>query len=361
MTPSLLALKDAWVARWPEALALWSRFTKLREPRWCFTKEEAAKEQLTTSFAMIRLDDHAVVINLADVEDNHLQEFPLEVMGHEIGHHVFCPADLVDQARLIARIRRGLPGKPNQAPFIANLYSDLLINDRLQRQSSLRMSEVYSRLGGGSTDRMWTFYTRIYEILWNLPKGSLSKGRIDARLDLDASLGARLLRVYAHDWLRGAGGFAALCFPYLAENEGRGLKKALRGWLDAQPTRAEGIPDGLAEVDDDEMEGALHPSLDPAITGDDTEPRPEFPGDTAPRVRYREPFEYRDLMKSVGVELPDDELTIRYYRERALPHLVRFPVKEGKESAEPLPEGLDPWDAAESIENLDVIVKGSFV
>lgn len=354
MNPALVALRDSWSARWPEALALWSRFTMLREPRWCFDEEEAARESLTTSFAMIRLTDHAVVINLADVLENHLEEFPLEVMGHEIGHHVFCPADLSDQARLIARIRRGLPGKENQAAFIGNLYTDLLINDRLQRQSSLRMNEVYSRLGGGSADRMWTFYTRIYEILWNLPKGSLSKGAIDAALDSDAGLGARLLRVYARDWLKGAGRFAALSFPYLAENGGEGLKKALRGWLDSQPTKGQSLPDGLAEMDDDEFEEELHPSFDPAITGEEAEARPDSVGDEEPRVRYREPFEYRDLMKSVGVDLPDDELTIRYYRERALPHLIRFPVKEGRESAEPLPEGLDTWDASESLENLDV-------
>ncbi|HYM59667.1 MAG TPA: VWA domain-containing protein [Thermoanaerobaculia bacterium] len=359
MSYELLQLRDVWAARWPEALALWSRFTQLREPRWCFDRADEKRESLASSFAMIRLDDHAVVISLAQIHEQQLDEFPLEIMGHEIGHHVYCPSDLADQARMIARIRRGLPTREQQTGLVANLYSDLLINDRLMRQANLNMAAVYKKLAGGSADKMWTLYMRIYEILWSLPAGSLVAPSGDPALDADAALGARLIRAYAKDWLKGAGRFAALLFSYLAENEGKAVKIALRGWLATDGGPSGVIPDGLVEIDDDEIDGAIHPSLDPDLSGTDLpeapDPAASKPGDSVPRRRYREPSEYKEILRSAGVDVPDSELTIRYYRERALPYVIPFPVRELPSSREPLAEGLDGWDAGESLEQLDVM------
>lgn len=140
---NLNALRDAWAVQWPPALALWSKFTQLSSPRWCFTAEQAKREGLTDSFAMIRLTDQAVVINLQQVNEYHIEAFPREVLAHEIGHHVYCPADLNDYARMIARMRWALPSKEYLAAFVGNLYTDLLINDRLQRSANLSMAKVY--------------------------------------------------------------------------------------------------------------------------------------------------------------------------------------------------------------------------
>ena len=71
----------------------------------------------------------------------------MEILAHEIGRHVLAPATLTDHARCLSRMRRALPGLDAQAPMIANLYTDLLINDRLQRSAGLRMDEIYRRLG----------------------------------------------------------------------------------------------------------------------------------------------------------------------------------------------------------------------
>src|SRR5207237_8804591 len=114
------------------------------------------------------------------------------------------------RAGTIARMRWGLPTKENRASFVANLYTDLLVNDRLQRSAGLSMAKVYETIGNRSQDRMWTLYMRIYEILWSLTKGTLAAGKIDAQLEGDAHLGARLIRSYARDWLDGSGRFAAL-------------------------------------------------------------------------------------------------------------------------------------------------------
>jgi hypothetical protein len=149
---ALAALRDAWRAKWPGALACWSRYVQLSEPRWCLNASDEKREHLQGSFAMIRLVDHAVVISLSQVRNQGLDEFSIEIMAHEIGHHVYTPADLSDNARMLARIRAGLPTKERLAPWIANLYEDLLINDRLQRVAGLNMAGVYQRLGKGSAD-----------------------------------------------------------------------------------------------------------------------------------------------------------------------------------------------------------------
>lgn len=361
MNERLIKLKEAWKARWPEALAVWSKFTKLRDPQWCFTAEEEEAESLSGSFAMIRLNDTSVVISLAQVLEQKLEAFPVEILAHEIGHHVYCPADLSDQGRMIARMRRALPTKERLAGFISNIYADLLINDRLQRSAGLKMADVYKTLDSNSTDRMWTFYMRIYEILWKLQKGTLAKGAIDSTLESDALLGARVVRAYAKDWLRGAGRFAALCLNYLLQDDGRQMQEIMKGWLDTRNAGAGGLPDGIAEIDPDEITDAIHPALDEELSGvesDDKEKKnAHSPSNTqsneAARGQYREPFEYGEILRGLGVNLTPHDIAIRYYRERALPHLVRFPARELPETKEPLMEGLDVWDIGSPLEELD--------
>src|SRR5215469_8062137 len=263
------ALLGEWSAQWPAALATWSRFVQLHEPTWCFSKAEEEEAQLSGSFAMIRLLDHSVVISLRLVAEQGLQGFAKEILAHEIGHHVYCPADLTDNARMLARMRVGLPTKEHLAPFVSNLYSDLLINDRLQRSSGLEMSGVYLTLGSECRDRLWTLYMRIYELLWKLDRGRLARGEIDDRLNQDAQLGARLIRSYSKDWLDGAGRFAALCLPYLLADEAARMQKLLAVWSDIRCAGKGAFPDGLTEIDDGELTGAIHPADDPELSGVD--------------------------------------------------------------------------------------------
>jgi hypothetical protein len=361
----LQQLKETWEARWQDALALWSRFTKLREPRWCFNVAEEKVEGLAGSFAMIRLDDHAVVVSLPQILSNKLQDFPLEIMGHEIGHHVYCPADLSDQGKMLARIRRALPSKEHHAPFISNLYADLLINDRLQRSMGLKMDAVYKALKTDSTDKLWTLYMRIYENLWNLPKGTIASGNITPELDLDAQLGSRVVRSYAKDWLKGAGRFAALCLNYLIESDAQETQKIFKGWSDMRNTGKAAPPDGLVEIDDDEIDGAIHPMYDEELSGVSGEGGKDTVGKNctiAPDAsnigshgQCREPFEFGEILKGLGINLSSQEVAIRYYRERSVPHLIKFPARDIPETKEPLVEGLDIWDIGSPIEEIDWI------
>src|SRR5205814_5336109 len=125
-------------------------------------------------------------------------------------------------------------------------------------------------------------------------RGEIAGGKIDARLEGDTQLGARLIRSYAREWLDGAGRFAALLLPYLLEDSGQDVDRLLRGWLDTRGagTCAGEPPAGLAEVEEDEALGALHPSLDPELSelDDEMEAPPQEAEENHPSPgQYREP------------------------------------------------------------------------
>jgi len=347
-----------WQAAWPKALALWSKFTRLRPPRLCETRAAASSEGLSGSFAMIRLVDQSVVVDLESVRALGLEDYAVEVLAHEIGHHILAPATLTEQFRLLARMRRALPTLERHAPMVANLYSDLFINDRLFRQAGLRMADVYRQLAQRTHDpaaqpsRVWALYLRIYENLWKLDPGSLGSGKTDAGLDNDAWLGARLIRVYANDWLRGAGRFATLLLPYLLKDAGN---KALVSLQDTKDAAQGSEPYGAQDIEADELDGAIHPAADPRVTGfDDPEhPPPTSPAGAPAAGQAREPFEYGEILKAAGIKLSDHEIAVRYYRERALRHLVPFPKRSIPESPQPQLEGLEPWEIGDPLDELD--------
>jgi hypothetical protein len=366
----LRALQADWQSHWQPALRAWSPYIQLTEPTWCHSSLDEQREGLTGSFAMIRLVDQRVVISLRQVAVKHLQEFATEILAHEIGHHVYCPADLTDHARALTRLRAGLPTKEHLAPFIGNLYEDLLINDRLQRSVQLHMAEVYKRLNITTDDPLWLFYMRIYELLWQLDRGFLAMADINARINTDAQLGARLIRSYAKDWLDGAGRFAALCLPYLLKDEAKAAQRCHGLWNDTTDAGKGGVPDGLTEIEADELD-PIHPADDPDISG--IPPEEPFP-DSEATVRgykrisppkhnvarkamkqYRDPFEYAQVLRAAGCDIPEALVTARYYRERALPHLIRFPVREIPQATDPTPEGLETWDIGSPLQNIDWI------
>jgi len=363
------ALLEHWQAAWPKALDHWSKYTRLRNPLICVSSVSAAREGLSGSFAMIRLNDNSVVIDLEMIMRVGLQDYAVEILAHEIGHHILAPASAVDHFRLLARIRAGLPTLENHAPMLANLYTDLLINDRLQRHADLRMDEIYyqmkiygERKQEAETpppNKLWTLYMGIYERLWQLEKGSLG-GPVDHVLEEgNAWLGSRLVRVYADDWLTGGGRFAALALPYLVEDleQNRQMENLLADIKHA----AQGCePVGIIAIEDGEAQ-AIHPSDDPLVTGDvgadasgridEASLKPET--DKAVKGQLREPFEYGEILKAAGVDLSEEQVAARYYRELALPHLIKYPIRLSEASVEPQLEGLDAWEIGEALDDID--------
>ncbi len=342
---------------WPRALAVWSKFTRLRPPMLCPTTKAAEKEGLTSSFAMIRLADQAIVINLEEVERHGLGDYATEVLAHEIGHHVLAPATLTDHTRMIARMRHALPTIEQEAPMVANLYTDLLINDRLQRSAELRVDHIYRVLTKeSSAGAVWKLYLRIYEVLWNLERGSLCGGKLSDRMEGDAWLGARLVRSYRRDWLDGSGRFAALFFPYFVEDSESA--KVLQVVFDTRAAAVGGQPSSLTDVDPGEAAGAIHPADDPelneAVSDESSDEAPaEVTENAAAKGQARQPFEYGEILRAAGLQVDDHEVAVRYYKERALPYLVPFPSRPAPQSTDPLPEGLEPWEVGDPLDGVD--------
>ena len=363
-------LIERWRAAWPAALAVWSKYTRLHDARLCTSRLQASQEGLSGSFAMIRLVDQSVVIDLETVRDLHLEDYGVEVLAHEIGHHVLAPGNVTDQFRLLARIRRALPTLERHAPMVANLYTDLFINDRLQRQAGLRMADIYRQLANAAgqpnaadaahTSGVWALYLRIYENLWRLDAGSLGSGDAKSlakrfeRLETDAWLGARLIRVYANDWMRGAGSFATLLLAYLVEDQD--ALGPLRYLQDTRHAAQGSAPSGGVGIEPDELGNAVHPCEAPLVTGEGetAQASPAQNAKTGPgQGQARDPFEYGEILKAAGVALSDHDMAVRYYRERALPYLVPFPTRVNPESPEPQMEGLEPWDIGDALDDLD--------
>lgn len=356
------ALASRWQEAWPSALAAWSPFTRIKPPKLCLDRASAAAEELNASFAMIRLADQAVVIDLEWVERLGIGDYAVEVLAHEIGHHVYAPASITEHTRSLARMLPALPTVAERAPFIANLYTDLLINDRLQRSAGLRMAELMRAIAvaaDGPSSQLWTLYLRIYELLWGLQFGSLcgARARRD-RIEADAMLASRLVRHHARRWLDGAAPFAMLLLPYLIEEAHAGER--LRLLMDTEMAGRGGQAEGLTQMDAEELGEPLHPARDPALGGwTDPDPaaRPEERKPANPASaragQARDPFQYGELLRLAGLRLDQRDAAVRYYRERAQPYLVPFPGRRSKAGEDPLPEGLDPWEPGEPLERID--------
>src|SRR4029077_11784298 len=83
----------------------------------------------------------------------HTEELALPILAHEIGHHVYVPGNLTDNARMLAAMKPMLLGlSPDTPAQVANLYGDLLLNDRLQRGAGVDVAAVYRRLHESTPD-----------------------------------------------------------------------------------------------------------------------------------------------------------------------------------------------------------------
>jgi hypothetical protein len=188
-------------------------------------------------------------------------------------------------------------------------------------------------------------------------------------MNADAALIARLIRHYAARWLGGARRFACILYPYLQadDEEKRAQTFTCLGLGDLRRSCAGCAPDGIIEIDPAELgededfdrevaglgeEAAKGKSKKRKRPPENTEPDKEGKG--TPGKQFREPFEYGALLKALGLDLSEHEITTRYYRERSLPHLIPYPTRRAARVKEPLAEGYATWDADEDLDQLDL-------
>ncbi len=351
-----------WKSHWQQAKLEWNPFLRLQEPIYCLSHQAAQKEGLTGSFAMIRLNDHRIVINLQEIVERGLTKYAVEILAHEIGHHIFTPANLYDNAILLNRIRFALPGIEDRAPMVSNLYADFLINDKLQRITKLRMSEVYQAINSEDNfSEFWTLMMRTYEYLWRLNRGDLATNLSfhSKKIDADASLLASLVRSYSKNWIHGGGRFAVLLYPYLMEdNTFEDARKKILILLDAEDAGLGAIAiSGMTEIDIEGYDQVI--DMRKEALGlkeqekDGLQTDRNKLGGQGPRNGYMGPGNYIDLMKQVNSKANEQFLVNTYYKEIALPYLIDFPVEISENITLDLPEGLETWDIGDAIEEVD--------
>lgn len=354
-----------WRSNWEKSKLQWNPLLRLQEPIWCLSNEDSKKEGLMGSFAMIRLTDHRIVINLEEIADLKLGDYSVEILAHEIGHHIFIPANLYNNALLINRIRYALPGIEDRAPMVANLYEDFIINDKLQRINKLRMAEVYKAINLAIPfSEFWTLMMRIYEYLWRLKRGELALdlSMHNKKIDADASLLASLIRSYSKNWIHGGGRFAVMLYPYLMDEKTyQDVRKKILVLLDAEDAGEDALDisgmtaidlEGYAEVIDLRKEALGLKETDSAENlgiGKDKQ------CGNGPRNTYMSPGNYMDLMRQVNPKADEQKLINTYYKEIALAHLIDFPVEISENVSLDLPEGLETWETGDPMEDLDFL------
>ncbi|MCH8498680.1 MAG: DUF58 domain-containing protein [Marinobacter sp.] len=352
-----------WEAAWADALALWSNHLQLSMPLWCFSLAEAHAQGLTQSFAAIRLNTQQVMVNLKQAQRLELDELALEVLAHEIGHHVYAPANMTRHLQMLAITRRSLPTAEALAPLVANLYTDLLINQHLQRQHNCRMDEVYRRLRSPSSSLVWRLYMRIYERLWQQPSGSLGGHDLDESQQGDAWLGARIIKVYGKDWLTGASRFAMLLLPYLLE-EKEDLSATFGLLMDTEHAGRGYNGGGALDLPDITV---IHPSLDELLGANlGSRPPQENPGEpresdrTGSKSQAVEPQEFYEVMRAAGLDLSRHDIAVRFYREHVRTLPLSYPDKPTANAVEPEFEGYDIWQLGDDPSQIDWLASAMF-
>ncbi|WVM93400.1 hypothetical protein ULG90_05475 [Halopseudomonas pachastrellae] len=101
---------DHWQAQWQRACSSGAITCNYRSRSGCLTCRPPNQAGLTDSFAAIRLTSQRVMVNLQDITQRGLDDYALEVLAHEIGHHVYAPANMTQHLQLLAVVRQALPG-----------------------------------------------------------------------------------------------------------------------------------------------------------------------------------------------------------------------------------------------------------
>lgn len=363
------ALEDQWRAKWEAALRVWSHYVMLRPPQFFHDSKDARAHGLEESFAAISMVTLETSVDLQRVVEFHVEDFAMPVLCHEIGHHVLCPGNLADYARLIAIIRP-VVGDQKRAALMENLFADFVVNDRLYSSRGLPMVELYDRLHAHtatldqpekleeSGSKLWTFYLRVYETWWRLPRGSLAGPHITREMDVDAGIAARILRVFGHRWLVAIKQLAYVFLKYLPTPDE--ISKVILPNLDWEsigdldPEELGKAVYGLTSISPEEAAAADITELDAYGQKSGKGPSGDLDsGQNEPSLgQHRTPAQFGQILKDLGANLTPNQVAVQYYREVASPHLVPFPTIP-QASRGKIPEGSGTWETGDELEALD--------
>ncbi len=398
MTPSAEAdgtqtrhLTTAELACWREAEELWG--VQVHQPQLFVTPQHKS------TFAWFRFPPE-VCIDLIELEQTGADTELATVFAHEIGHHVLAPATVRAAHKIRFQIRRALVSSGVIDPerdlaLLANLWSDMIINNRVHNRQRQRLRpgertgivRLWSLLSAASADsEIFWLVKRAYERLWLLPTGSLSGARptpesavADAAPEAaeaeaekteagllrlrnpedDSALLAATVRSFERDPIRGALSFGTILAPYmlaLRDGTGRAGQQATLGAvgcagpIDLPGLSASDLADILA---DSRLSEPLAPGEPggPAGLSDAT-------GGIGPGALQSAPSHGQALGLSEFLALLPaalhDQATTEWYLQQAAP-LVRDLEQSspGIRPTEVIPGPLVPWEMGEDVGDID--------
>ncbi len=185
------AARDAWIA----AQALWR--VEMHDPKLLPGAGDAHGAAAWFEFPP------AITVDPAMLEADGIGGELESVFAHELGHHVLSPSTRIDSLKIRHQMGRALVASggaedPARQGYLANLWSDLLVNARvaeLQRRAApdeaepglARMMRLMFHRSFDAEDRLWWVYRRTYELLWRRPAGTMCPPRPPALPEREAA------------------------------------------------------------------------------------------------------------------------------------------------------------------------------
>jgi hypothetical protein len=331
---------------WPLAQAHWSRFLLLREP---------GEDSEQPSVAQIDLRSRQVTVNAEMILDKGLVDTIEAILAHEVGHHVRFPATMQTHARLRLLERSLLPFDDYS---LINLFTDLMINERLGDRLRASLGKVYRAFtaapafhgeGRWKRDPGFLFYLAIYEELWGLEKGALI-GPAEVAY-------ARMFPAYRAEARVLAGNLFALG-PNLYTQFLYFLSVMIRYLTppdDDQPQSSDPLRCGRGEPTADEWAEAVTPSAAELDAIRRALKDHWFEKDQAKRLVRNNRAETRiaglpGFGTDAAAEVP--EIMAAYYRQQAENHLVRPPPQRRLGELQ-VPTTLEDWELGDPLRDID--------
>lgn len=171
---------DAELVAWQAALDLWG--VQLHPPNM-------VRDSATGTFAWFTFPP-SISIDLDELARQGAERHLASVFAHEIGHHVLSPSTRITSFKLMQQMARAIVASDPRraipvngtARHLSNLWSDLLINDRVVRMQRKQhpgtepdMITLWRTLTAREpgSNAAWWVLMRAYELLWSLPSNTL--------------------------------------------------------------------------------------------------------------------------------------------------------------------------------------------
>jgi hypothetical protein len=323
---------------WQTALKFWSAFPRaFPAPQLHTDPQQLLALNLSHDLARVHLRSGSVLLNgLRLKEAGLLTNLPL-ILAHEAGHLLYSPASILVQRKSLEILQSHLPNAIPELPHLANLWQDLLINQRLYPVHQTDLISLIKALCPSQPPPLWQWVLRGYEYLWYLTPGSLIPISNDPCLEADASDLADLVHAFQNNDLGGLAGFAQLCKTYLDQESRPFRMREGTAWPSQQPRPAQFKAGEDKETSPSNAETENPWSLEL--------PKPVSISQHAQTAQnlHENPQHWQKFWSELGIDISTRASTLIFYREKALPLLAPWKIPMSGPPTDQLPEGLKPW------------------